>query len=402
MEISLKEFHQKTKIIVGHVHMPMYADKDKAFYKDVHKNIPNAQVDIPKLKKGSVNTIFLYPYTPRDLMLDPLIREQALYKPNNIPIHRPIYSGDSDVKRTLRDIDAVYQMIKSNSDTVELALSVKDMERINEQNKIAIFLFLVGSPIAEDLAVLRCYYQLGARGMKLIHQSNKDWIDTDGQQTNLGGLGLFGEKVVREMNNLGMVIDLAHSSEQAMQDVFNISQDPVIISHSLTKKVCNIQRNVSDKILRLLAQNGGVLGIHVASHIADFECIKKKSQSKAYQTQMRRLADFTASYGTIKDPYKLEELLIRFTENLPEINLHLSNVEKIIDHIDHVKNLIGMDHIAIGTDYGGITDTPSDMRDISQLLVLTTKLFQRGYSEEEVRKILSGNLYRVLKSVLKT
>jgi membrane dipeptidase len=256
----------------------------------------------------------------------------------------------------LEEIDIARQIITRYPDHLELALTVSDVERIFGSGKIASMLGMEGGHAIENsLGALRAFYDLGVRYMTLTHGGTIDWADSATDEAVHGGLTAFGEEVVREMNRLGMLVDLSHVSPGGMSDALNVAEAPVIFSHSSARALTDHPRNVPDSILRRMPENGGVV-----------------------------MVTFVPSY---------------INENLrtyegPPAGAPRATLADVADHIEHVRDVAGMDHVGIGSDFDGISSTPVGLEDVSTFPALLEELSRRGWTEEELRKVAGENLLR--------
>ncbi|MDZ7261015.1 MAG: membrane dipeptidase [candidate division KSB1 bacterium] len=308
----------------------------------------------------------------------------------------PSYLPNGAIRRTLDMLDAMYRTIEQYPDQVELARTAADAYRITSQNKIAIFLGIEGGhAIEDDLAALRMFYRLGVRYLTLTWMNTNNWADAAGDTARWGGLNELGVQVVKEMNRLGMIVDVSHVSDEAFWDVLKVSTKPVIASHSCCRALCNHFRNLSDDMLRGLAQNGGVVGINYYVGYLDqqyneqFEQIDRELRSQ--------LAALKEKYKDHDQQYQQERraLFQERMKDLPQVS-----IDRLIDHIDHVVKVAGIDHVGLGSDFDGISTPPVGLEDCSKLPNITQKLLDRGYSDEDITKILGGNFLRVFREVI--
>jgi len=300
------------------------------------------------------------------------------------------------IQRALDLIDVVDEQVARHSDALGLATTAEAIVRLHREGKIAILMGLEGGHmIRNDLRVLDNYYRLGARYMTLTHTANTDWADSSSGKPQANGLTDFGREVVARMNRLGMMVDVSHVSDTTFYAALAASKAPVIASHSSCRALCNQKRNMSDEMIRALAKNGGVIQINFYSAFLDegYASAAKKvsrqidaavaAERKKYARQGRQL------------PWTEETKIIRkFTADIPAPSLG-----RLADHIDHAVQVGGVDHVGLGSDYDGITSAPRGLEDVSKIPDLVTELARRGYSEEDLEKILGGNLLRVMRQV---
>ena len=324
-----RALHRDTPLIDGHNDYP-WALREQNAERDLDKldiRLPQPKIhtDIPRLRQGGVGGQFWSVFVPATLQ------------------------GGSAVTATLEQIDVVHRMVRKYPDTFELAETAADVERIFKAGRIASLIGMEGGhSINNSLATLRMFHAVGARYMTLTHSTNIAWADSGTDKPKLGGLSAFGEEVVREMNRLGMLVDLSHTSGDAMLDAIRVSEAPVIFSHSDVRALNDHDRNVPDDVLRLLPKNGGIV---MVTFVPGF----LKAGGKA------TLADAA-------------------------------------NHLDHVRKVSGPDHVGIGSDFDGIPTVPVGLEDVSKYPALTAELLRRGWSEIDVRKALGMNVLRVMRS----
>ncbi len=331
-------------------------------------------VDFPRMKEGGLDAEFFAVFLaqgPRD--------DSTFNK-----VH----------KETLKIFRAIHENVQKNSGMAELALSPDDAYRLKKEGKIAAFIGIEnGYPIGKDISRISQYHDLGARYITLCHSTNNDICDssTDPQGPEHNGLSSFGEEVVREMNRIGVMVDVSHISDASFYDVINISKTPVIASHSSSRALCSSPRNLSDEMLVALKENGGVIQICILSSY-----IKPPEPNPELESKMQELKDkyddFSGLTEEKKEEYRNErwEIYNKYRK--------LATVADVVDHIDHVVQIIGIDHVGIGTDFdgGGGVDgckTAAEMKNI------TIELLRRGYKKTEIEKIWGGNIMRVFRDV---
>ena len=323
------------------------------------------QTDIPRLRHGLVGAQFWSVYVP--------IRE---------------YGGTSEhVQQVIEQIDVVYQMTSMYSDTFEMAYTADDIERIHSEGKIASLIGIEGGhAINDSLAVLRRLYQLGARYMTLTHSKSVRWADSATDMARHDGLSQFGERVIREMNRLGMMIDLSHVSVATMYDAIAISEAPVIFSHSSAYQLVPHVRNVPDDVLNLVAENKGVVMVtFFPSYVSE--------ETWMYGVNLEReRARLVAKVSSGEASRMLERW--RKENPAPRPTLY-----QVADHIDHIRSTVGIDYIGIGGDYDGMPAGPIGLDDVSTYPKLFAELLKRGYSKEDLAKIAGQNILRVMRAV---
>ena len=293
------------------------------------------------------------------------------------------------VQQTLEQIDVTKRLVARYPNDLALAANSAELEKAMKAGKIAGMMGMEGGQsIGSSLAVLRQMYDLGARYMTLTHSKNIPWADSATDAPVLDGLNDFGRQVVREMNRIGMIVDLSHVSEATMKDALEVAKAPVMFSHSGVRAVNPHPRNVPDSVLPLVKANGGIVMVVFLPSFLDADV---RAQGLARTAEDARLK---ALYPG--DPVAAKAALAAWDAANP---VPKTNVQKVADHIDHLKKTIGVDHIGLGGDYDGMDSAPVGMEDVSGYPALFTELAKRGYSQAELEKIASGNMLRVLKAV---
>jgi membrane dipeptidase len=294
-------------------------------------------------------------------------------------------------RRTLDMIDSVYRAVERHPNDLMIAVSVADIRRAKRQGKIAALMGIEGGHAIEDsLATLREFYRLGVRYMTLTWNNTNNWADAGRGEKKHNGLSEFGKEVVREMNRLGMLIDVSHVSDKTMSDALDVSKAPIIASHSSARALSDVPRNVPDDLLKRIAKNGGVVQVNFYSVFVDAKTVTPQSEERD-----KRLK---AQQDAIDKKYKDDpERRAEESDKLEAANpLQPLPISKLIDHIDHIVKVAGIDHVGIGADFDGANDMPEGAQDVSMLPNITYELLKRGYSERDIRKILGENLLRVL------
>jgi membrane dipeptidase len=336
---------------------------------DIAKRLPGGHVDIPRLKEGGV-----------DVQVVACFVQNFLYP-------------DKCARQAFQLIEAMKRAIEKKSDSVELARTGADVERIVSAGKIAMPLAIEGGHAIEDsLELLRKFHNLGVSSMTMTHNISHGWADSGGDKPRWGGLNDLGRKVVKEMNRLGMVIDISHASDETYFDILEITQDPIIASHSGCRALNPVSRNMSDQMLRTLAKNGGVIGIVLVLPFLTPE----------YDKAQRELMAIGRPW--FKRVPEIEDLELRIViEHLNEGRdwplENLPTIEDVLDHIDHAVKIAGADHVGLGADMYPRMPSPVGIRGVHDYANITRGLKKRGYSEEDVKKIMGGNFLRVWKQV---
>jgi membrane dipeptidase len=336
---------------------------------DLGKRLPDGMVDFPRLREGGIHAPFF-----------------ALWVP-------AYYPGSEAVRRTLDLRDAAQRVFDKYPDQVEQATSARDIMRIIGQKKIAAVLSIEGGhQIDNDLAVLRMYRRMGIMAMTLTHFRNNDWADSSTDKPAHNGLTDFGKQVVREMNAIGMIVDVSHISDKTFYDVLEISTKPVIATHSSCFVYSDVPRNMKDDMFRALAKNGGVVGVNFSASFLNQKDAEELKKSIANHNQ-----EEPKLTGAELDKYAAKDQL-ESGSNHPK-TAH-ATVEDAAECIDHIVKVAGIDHVGIGSDWDGIPDVPIGLEDVSKMPNLTLALMKRGYSEADIRKIMGENTLRVIREVV--
>jgi len=336
---------------------------------DIGKRLPDGQSDLVRLQEGGMHAPFF-----------------ALW----VPMY---YKGSEAVRRALDMRDAMQGVLDRYPDRIELATSASDIERIVRAHKIAAVLTLEGGHmIADDLAVLRMYHRMGIRSMTLTHFRNNNWADSSTDKPKHNGLTDFGKDVVREMNRIGMIVDISHVSDKAFYDALAATTKPVIASHSSCRAISEFPRNMTDDMFRALANNGGVVGINFGGGFLN---------QKEADNDMRNINAIGSAEpnltGKALDDY---HAAMHMKNDWAHPRKSMASLDDVVAHIDHVVKIAGIDHVGIGSDFDGISDSPQGLEDESKMPALTATLLKRGYSEPEIKKIMGGNFLRVMREVV--
>ncbi|HXA66687.1 MAG TPA: dipeptidase [Bryobacteraceae bacterium] len=344
------------RVLIGHV--------------DISQRLPDGQVDIPRLKEGGMRAPFF-----------------ALWVPT-------YYKGAEAVRRTLDLRDAMQGVFDRYPDQIEMAATAGDLERIVKAGKIAAVLTLEGGhQIDDDLGVLRMYQRLGIRAMTLTHFRNNNWADSSTDKPQHNGLTDFGKQVVREMNRIGMIVDISHVSDKTFYDALAVTTKPVIASHSSVRAIAEIPRNMTDDMLKALARNGGVVGINFGAGFVN------PKDARATMANINSMAAQEPNLtGKALDDFAAREYE---REQGPPPHPSAATIDDVVANIDHVAKVAGIDHVGIGTDFDGIgNDVPKGLEDASKMPALAAALRKKGYSEADVEKVIGGNFLRVMKQVI--
>lgn len=319
--------------------------------------------DIPRLREGGVGGQFWSVYVPASL--------------------EPVEAA----KATFEQIDVVRRLVAAHPDVFELAVTADDAERIHKAGKIASLIGIEGGySIDDSLGLLREFHEAGVRYMTLTHSKTTSWADSATDAPKWGGLNPFGETVVKEMNRLGMMVDLSHVSPETMADAIRVTEAPVIFSHSSARAVTDHPRNVPDDILRLMPANGGVV---MVTFVPGFVSAAQGEWIKAVQAEAARLG-VSADTGT-PDPR-----LVAWAEANPRPK---ATMDDVIAHIQHVRDVAGIDHVGLGGDYDGVDSLPVGLEGVDGYSALLAELMKRGWSEADIRKLSGENILRVMRRV---
>jgi len=304
-----------------------------------------------------------------------------------VPSPEPGTPPSQSVTEVLEQIDIVHRMVARYPNHLALALSADDVERARRDRKIASLIGMEGGhAINSSLGALRMFYRLGARYMTLTHSRNVPWADSATDTAEHDGLTPFGEDVIREMNRLGMLVDLSHTSPATMADVLAVTRAPVIFSHSSARAITNVPRNVPDDILKRLPANGGVVMVTFVPGFVSQEVADHGARESAERQRLE------AQYG--QDAAAVERALGAWRQANPAPR---ASMLQVADHIDHIKQVAGIDHIGLGSDFDGISSVVVGLEDVSTYPLLLGELISRGYSDEDIRKIAYRNVLRVLR-----
>src|SRR5215207_1395692 len=366
---------QKRAIVVdGHNDIPtIMADEDY----DI--GVPSAgkyHTDIARLKQGGMTGEFFSIYVDRQYAT-----------PDWVSKNYATQGGSA--RRALDLIDVSYRMIEKYPRDLMLATSTADIRRAKKEGKVGVLFGIEGGHAIENsLPALREFYRLGVRYMTLTHNNTNEWADACCDAARHGGLSDFGKEVVAEMNRLGMLVDVSHVSDETMSDVLDVSKAPVIASHSSARAFSNHKRNVPDELLKRIAQNGGVVMVNFYPAFLD-----EKVRAAGLERDQKLKAQRDALREQFKDDQKrLDEELKKLNDANPIPNTTLS---MLVDHIEHIAKVAGVDHVGLGSDFDGVPNLPEGIKDVADLPNITYELLRRGHTDADVLKILGGNLMRV-------
>jgi len=328
---------------------------------DLAEPVSFTHTDLPRLAAGRVGAQFWSVYVPATLQ------------------------GDAAVAATLEQIDLVYRMVAGYPGALELALRAADVDRIFAAGRVASLIGAEGGhSIASSLGVLRALYALGVRYLTLTHSANVPWADSATDEPRAGGLTAFGRAVVGEMQRLGMLVDLSHVSAATMSDALDVAEAPVIFSHSSARALCDHPRNVPDGILARLPGNGGVCQVTFVPAFVSPECNEWENRLNA---ELRRRG---------LDPWELSTRAVR-AELVAASPPPKATLGQVAGHIEHVREVAGVDHVGLGGDFDGTDELPAGLGDVSCYPALIAELLDRGWTEQDCGKLAGGNVLRVLR-----
>jgi len=372
LEKKADKIHNKILTLDSHTDTPLrFLDQEFNISKN---NGKNGKIDFPRMKEGGLDAAFFAVFLSQKARTEDE-NKKAIEKAGTI-------------------FDAIYREIQKYPEMGEIAFTPRDAYRLKKEGKSAVYIGIEnGYAIGHDTSLLKKYFDTGARYMTLCHSKNNDICDSANDTIEHGGLSKFGAVVVKEMNKLGMIIDISHASDSSFYDVIKLSTKPIIASHSCSRAICDNKRNMSDDMLIKLKENGGVIQMCILS-----DYVKAIPQDPARDSAEMALREKYKGFKNlseeqykqvIKEWYALDELY-------PQV---LATVKDVVDHIDHIVKVAGIDHVGIGTDFDGGGGV-EDCNDASMMKNITIELLRRGYSEKDIQKIWSGNFMRVFNEVL--
>jgi membrane dipeptidase len=305
----------------------------------------------------------------------------------------PAYAPNKAIKKALLLYQALENKLFNSEDAVKVT-STKEMESAIRKNKIACWLSIEGGHIIENsIEILELFYKLGIRSMTLTHTKNTDWADSSGDKPKHDGLSKFGRQIIKKMDNLGMAIDVSHSSDKTVEDVLEISSMPIMASHSCARALCDTPRNLPDDLIKEIANRNGYIGVNFFPGFLK-ETINKKimnkieKNSKWFENKIK---------GEENNPDIINEAEMQLYSKVIEGNDNV-DLNAIIDHIEHIVNIGGIDCVGIGSDFDGMPSTPTDLTDASCYPALIQGLFNRCFKDDEIRRIMGLNLLNFLKN----
>jgi len=361
-----REVLRKVPLIDGHNDV-LWELRTKVAYDldrfDLADHRPELMTDIARIRAGGLGGQFWSVYVPSDM------------------------PGDTAVTATLEQIDGLHAMVERYPDAFVLARTADEVERAAQEGRVASMVGVEGGQsIGSSLGALRMLARLGAGYMTLTHNHNTRWADSATDEPEHGGLTRFGEEVVREMNRCGVLVDCSHVSADTMRSAIEVSEPPVIFSHSSARALSGVPRNVPDDVLERVRETGGVV---MVTFVPMFVVPEGEAVAKAYRDEAVRVE---AEHPD--DPHAVHAAMEAWFEQHPMPPAHLTDVA---DHIDHVRKVAGIDHIGIGSDFDGSSSMPEGLEDVSKYPDLFAELIRRGYGDEDLAKIARGNILRVMR-----
>jgi membrane dipeptidase len=365
-----RALHKDSLVVDGHNDLPWQfrEKKDLSFLTlDISRLQKTIHTDIPRLREGGVGAQFWAAFVPTSTRKD-----------------------HSAIRMTLEQIDVIHRFVKAYPDAFEFARTADDIVRIRKAGKVASLIGVEGGHSIDDsLGVLRCYYDLGVRYMTLTHSENTDWADSATDTPKSNGLSPFGEEVVHEMNRLGMMVDISHVSADTMRHVLRVTKVPVIFSHSSAFAKAEHPRNVPDDVLKQMPTNGGIVMVNFYSGFIVPEAARLRKQMFETAREMKKKYPDEKEFQVAMDEY-------RKANPIPRGSIH-----DVVDHIEHIIKVAGIDHVGLGSDFDGIDSTPEQLEDVSKYPYITQELLNRGYKPDQIRKVLGENFMRVFREVEK-
>lgn len=320
------------------------------------------QTDIPRLKEGGLDAEFFAVY-----VAGKYAREGGA------------------ARRALEMIDVVYEQARRHPESLEMAFTTDDVRRVVKSGKIASLMGIEGGHAIEDsLGALRQFYRLGIRYMTLTHNNNNNWADSSGEAPKHNGLTAFGKEVVREMNRLGMMVDISHVADKTFWDTIAVSAAPVIASHSSARALTDVPRNMTDEMLAAVGKQGGVVMVNFGKGFVNTRHVKPSAEAQARMNEIRQLYS--------GDSARMRAELAKVSGPSPVVTLDM-----LIEHFVHIAKVAGVDHVGIGSDFDGVGgQLPEGMEEVSKLPAITYELLKRGFSDADVKKVLGENLLRTM------
>ncbi len=361
----------------------------KAVVIDGHNDIPSPMVDDDfDLATDSVGKFHKVDGTPFHTDLNRFKQSGITGEFFSIYVSGTDYQKGGKMRRAMDLIDATNREVEKHPNALVSCTTADEIRRAKKQNKVCVLMGIEGGYVIEDsLYALRNFYRLGIRYMTLTHNVSHDWADAHNDTPKNNGLSDFGKEVVREMNRLGMLIDISHVSVKTMSDVLDTSTAPIIASHSSARGVANHTRNVPDEILKRVATNGGVIMLNFYPAFLDDRTNREINERSArLKPQIDAIQE---KHKDNREAYNQAERVL-----LSANPIYMPSYTRVVDHIDHIKNVAGIDNVGIGSDYDGVPFLPNGMNGMEDLPLVTYEMLRRGYSEQDIRKVLGENFLR--------
>jgi membrane dipeptidase len=374
VSVKAKQLHEAALVFDAHIHM---INRQLYHGGDIGTRVADGQVDLPRMRQGGVDALFF-----------------------SLFVSEEYYPARLETQHTLRLVDLAKHQVARNRATIEFAFNAEDIERINKAGKIAAVLDLEGGfSLDGDLEVLRMLYQLGLRAAQLpAHNWANEFADSCCAKPKWHGLNERGRAVVKEMNRLGILINVSHASDETMAQTIDLSSDPVVATHHGLRSVNNIPRTMPDHLLKKLAAKGGVMGFQIGNEFHNVKLFEWRTRQRG-----RTFWD-TSDIGQREASMTIEQIDRLAAPKFPMVGTNAPEALKMtpaqwVEVVDRAIQLVGEDHVALGSDFDGGPTLPRGMRDVRDLPMITEAMLRRGYSEERIRKFLGGNLLRVFRQV---
>ncbi|MBE9044093.1 dipeptidase [Pleurocapsales cyanobacterium LEGE 10410] len=374
------QIHNRVLTVDTHIDWPIKQFLNPDFDPSVRhtpEQFDGGQWDLIRMQEGGLDAVFMSIFTPQK---------------------KRTKQGHAQAQEiALKQIELTKKMVADNSDTAAIALTPEDAYRLEKTGKRAIFMGMEnGYPIARDLNNVKLFFDWGIRYITITHSKNNELGDSStDQQPEWGGLSPFGFEVVQEMNRLGIMVDISHVHDETFWDIIKLTKAPVIASHSSARALQNVPRNLSDEMLQAIAKNGGVVQVCL---LDDF--IKEMEQTPEREAALKQLKEESSAWSNGKlNPEAVKKLQAKYQEINAKYPKNRPNLTEAIDHVDHLVQVMGIEHVGIGSDFdggGGLVG----IEDVSQMPNITTELLARGYTEDEIRQLWGGNLMRVFNEVI--
>lgn len=369
-----ERIHKQALTVDSHVDTPMWFTRpgfDFGVRHDPYEQ--QSKLDIPRMEEGGLDGVFFAVFVGQQ--------------------ERTIEGNKKALAHAEKTMDSIYSNLLRFDDKMELALTPNDLKRIAKTGKRAIFLGMEnGYPLGNDIALVDSFYNAGIRYITLCHSFNNDICDSSTDSAEFHGISEFGKQVIERMNALGIMVDMSHASDESFYQAVELSKAPIIASHSCARALCENPRNMTDDMLLKLKENGGVIQMCILSRYVKTQESYPERDSARYAVVIKH-GDYYSLDDAGKDAF-LEDWF-QVDRDFPPV---LATVSDVVDHIDHIVEVAGIDHVGIGTDFDGGGGV-ADCFDVSEMQNITTELVRRGYTPKEIKKIWSGNLMRVLDEV---